>query len=121
MPDLKIIWHNQFTVDSFCKHEIIKVEFCRNLVDHQETCGVTATQLKELHLLHLPKLKHIWNKDPHEIFRFQNPHEVHENMESPLPLVGVEFENRGVVKAIILSYEKSSVFLEERRVQIGSC
>jgi len=70
MVDLKIIWHNQFTADSFCKPQIIKVEFCENLIV-QETCAVTATQLKELHLIHLPKLKHIWKKDPQEIFSFK--------------------------------------------------
>ncbi|KAE8125071.1 hypothetical protein FH972_019908 [Carpinus fangiana] len=124
MLDLKIIWHNKFTADSFCKLEIIKVEFCENLVDHQETCGVTATQLKELHLLHLPKLKHIWNKDPLDIFSIQNPLEVHaigsENMESPRPVMTVRFD-KGVVKEIGLSYENSGVSPEERIIEIGSC
>ena len=125
MPDLKIIWHNQFTTDSFCKHEIIKVEFCENLVDHQEICGVTATQLKELHLLYLPKLKHIWSKDPLDIFSIQNPLEVHaiegENMESPLRILGCGFEKNGAVREIGLWYENSGASPEERKIEIGSC
>ncbi|XP_059437907.1 probable disease resistance protein At4g27220 [Corylus avellana] len=116
MADLKIIWHNQFTANSFCKREIIKDEFCENLIVHQETCGVTATQLKELHLLHLPKLKHIWNKDPQEISSFQNPHEVHaiggENMT-------FDFEH-DVVKEIGLTYQNSGVSPEERIIEIDS-
>ncbi|XP_059441636.1 disease resistance protein At4g27190-like [Corylus avellana] len=30
---LKIIWKNQFTIDSFCKLQFIKVEFCENLLN----------------------------------------------------------------------------------------
>jgi hypothetical protein len=77
MADLKIIWHNKhFTANSRCNTQaILKVEFCENLVV-QETCLIPATQLKELHLLYLPKLKHIWNKDPQQISYFQNPIEV---------------------------------------------
>jgi hypothetical protein len=77
MADLKIIWHNKhFTANSCCNPQtILKVEFCENLVV-QETCLIPATQLNELHLLYLPKLKHIWNKDPQQISYFQNPIEV---------------------------------------------
>jgi hypothetical protein len=70
--DLKIIGHNQFTADSFYKPEIMKVEFFENIVV-KETFVVIATQLKELHMIHLPKLKH---KDPQEILSFQNPFQV---------------------------------------------
>jgi hypothetical protein len=77
MADLKIIWHNKhFTGNSYCNPQtILKVEFCENLVV-QETCSVPATQLKEQHLLYLPKLKHIWTKDSQQISNFQNPIEV---------------------------------------------
>ena len=34
--------------------------------------AVTVIPLKKLYLRHLPKMKQIWNKDPHGIFSFQN-------------------------------------------------
>ncbi|XVF42856.1 hypothetical protein PTKIN_Ptkin01aG0399300 [Pterospermum kingtungense] len=39
--------------------------------DIEETC-VLAIQLKELGLFHLPKLKHVWSKDPQEKYSFQS-------------------------------------------------
>jgi hypothetical protein len=53
MADLKIIWHKQFTADSFCKPQILKVKFCENLIV-QEISEIPATQLKELYLAHQP-------------------------------------------------------------------
>ena len=125
MADLKIIWYNQFTADSFCNPQTMKVEFCENLIDYQETCGVTATQLKELHLLHLPNLKHIWSKDPQDIFTFAM---ACESMESPSPgaeedfpvITTVQFDDHGVSK-IVLMHQNSSVFPEERILQIAHC
>ncbi|KAH7536741.1 hypothetical protein FEM48_Zijuj03G0018800 [Ziziphus jujuba var. spinosa] len=38
--------------------------------DHQETYEITHIQLKELSLAILPKLKHVWSKDPRGIFKF---------------------------------------------------
>ncbi|XP_062145101.1 uncharacterized protein LOC133852376 [Alnus glutinosa] len=132
MVNLKITWHNNFTVDSFFNPKAMKVEFCENLIV-QETFAITATQLKELHLLHLPKLKHIWNKDPQEILSFQNPLEVHamgcESLETPLPGAEedfpesqkVEFDDHGRVKEIVLRFQNSSVFPQESILQIGRC
>ncbi|XP_062144691.1 probable disease resistance protein At4g27220 [Alnus glutinosa] len=98
MTDLKIIWHNKhFTANSYCNpHTILKFEFCENLVV-QETCVFPATQLKELHLLYLPKLKHIWNKDPQQISNFQNPIEVHYDFPA---MKDVQFDGHSVAEII---------------------
>jgi len=107
IDDLEIIWHNQFAVDSFCKLQTLKVEFCENLTNYvfhsymlarfrslveltisdcgslqevfelqglnaEGTHAVTVIQLEELYLARLPKMKHVWNKDPQEIFSFEN-------------------------------------------------
>ncbi|XP_039686071.1 uncharacterized protein [Medicago truncatula] len=42
----------------------------------QEILIKESTQLKRLSLSTLPKLKHIWNEDPHEIISFVNLHKV---------------------------------------------
>ncbi|KAL0005320.1 hypothetical protein SO802_012881 [Lithocarpus litseifolius] len=106
MDNLQIIWPNDFAVDSFCKLEIMKVEFCEKLIsifqsniltrfqsletltltncgllqevfelqglDFKETHAVTTIQLKVLLLINLPKMKHVWNKDPQGFFSFQH-------------------------------------------------
>jgi len=36
------------------------------------THAVTVIQLEKLYLCRLPKMKHVWNKDPQESFSFQN-------------------------------------------------
>ncbi|XP_042939469.1 uncharacterized protein LOC122274500 [Carya illinoinensis] len=55
----------------------------------QETSVVTVTQLKHLYLDHLPKLMHISNKDPRDIWSFQNLCDVRvvgcESMECLFP------------------------------------
>jgi len=111
IDDLEIIWHNQFAVDSFCKLQTLKVEFCKNLTNYvfqsnmlarfqslvqliisdcgslqevfelqgpnvEGTHAVTVIQLEKLHLTRLPKMKHVWNKDPQEIFCFENLKDV---------------------------------------------
>jgi hypothetical protein len=38
----------------------------------KETHVVTVIQLEKLYLARLPKMKHVWNKDPQEMFSFQN-------------------------------------------------
>jgi hypothetical protein len=112
MADLKILWHKQFTANSICKPQIIKVEFCENLIV-QETSAIPATQLKELYLGHLPKLKHIWNKDPKQINCFAMGCV---SMESPnIPgaeedfpeIQNVLFDDHGV-KEIFLRNQNSS-------------
>nr|XP_048326370.1 uncharacterized protein LOC125421414 [Ziziphus jujuba var. spinosa]XP_048326371.1 uncharacterized protein LOC125421414 [Ziziphus jujuba var. spinosa] len=40
--------------------------------DHQETSKITHIQLKDLRLEILPKLKHVWSKDPRGTFKFQD-------------------------------------------------
>ena len=40
--------------------------------DYRDTHAVTVIPLKKLYLRHLPKMKQIWNKDPHGIFNFPN-------------------------------------------------
>ena len=41
-----------------------------------ETQAVTVTQLKILFMHRLPKLKRVWNKDPHGTFSFENLIEI---------------------------------------------
>ena len=106
MENLKIIWHDQFSKDSFFKLHSLFVEYCENVVniiesntltrfqsletlqvyncgslqevfeiqghDYRDTHAVTVIPLKKLYLRHLPKMKQIWNKDPHGIFNFPN-------------------------------------------------
>ncbi|XVF42845.1 hypothetical protein PTKIN_Ptkin01aG0398800 [Pterospermum kingtungense] len=64
----------------FQRHlEILTVTDCASLEqvfelersDIEETC-VLVVQLKELGLFHLPKLKHVWSKDPQEKYSFQS-------------------------------------------------
>ncbi|KAB1227795.1 hypothetical protein CJ030_MR1G017589 [Morella rubra] len=59
-------------VDCYSLREVFDIE----VPSFQETRPVTTTQLKNLLLTYLPKLKHIWNKDPGGIFSFQNLQEV---------------------------------------------
>ena len=40
--------------------------------DYRDTHAVTVIPLKKLYLRRLPKMKQIWNKDPHGIFNFPN-------------------------------------------------
>ncbi|XP_030957678.1 uncharacterized protein LOC115979758 [Quercus lobata] len=40
--------------------------------DYRDTHAVTVIPLKRFYLRHLPKMKQIWNKDPHGIFNFPN-------------------------------------------------
>jgi hypothetical protein len=116
MADLKIIWHYKyFTSNSYCNPQtILKFEFCENLVV-QETCHVPATQLKELHLRYLPKLKHIWNKDPQQIYSFAMGCE---SMESPIPgaeegfpeIQRVLIDDHGVKEIVLWNQNSSEVY-----------
>ncbi|KAG6646083.1 hypothetical protein CIPAW_08G168600 [Carya illinoinensis] len=77
--------------------ELLNVVHCSSLKQvfdlqgpsFQETNVITVTQLKHLYLDHLPKLKHISNKDPRDILSFQNLRRVHvvgcESMECLFP------------------------------------
>ncbi|XVE91079.1 hypothetical protein DITRI_Ditri20bG0127100 [Diplodiscus trichospermus] len=94
------IWYNQPYGDSFSRLKELEVEYCDNLLNIfssylmgvfqrlemlrvtdcdsleevfniEETC-VEPIQLRELFLFHLPKMKHVWNKDPHGNISFQN-------------------------------------------------
>ena len=64
--------------------ETLEVYYCGSLQevfeiqghDVRDTHAVTIIPLKELYLRHLPKMKQIWNKDPHGIFSFPNLQEV---------------------------------------------
>ncbi|XP_022719739.1 uncharacterized protein LOC111277588 [Durio zibethinus] len=102
---MKMIWHNQLSVNSFCKLEKMVVEHCNELftifpfdllstfqglqtlevsscrsVEHifelhrlnMKETNVVATQLRELYVVNLPKLKNVWNEDPQGILTFQN-------------------------------------------------
>ena len=64
--------------------ERLDVRYCGSLQevfelqrhDVRESHVVTAIPLKRLWLSCLPKMKQVWNKDPHGIFSFQNLQEI---------------------------------------------
>ena len=98
MPNLKIIWHDKFSLGSFTKLQSMTIQFCENLMkifqvnmlsrfqsseslivddccliqeifelqgqEVMETHAIIVTQLKKLFMSRLPRLKHVWNKDP---------------------------------------------------------
>ncbi|TKY66610.1 Disease resistance protein [Spatholobus suberectus] len=109
MGNLKSIWPNQLTQNSFCKLKKMEITSCNNLLNvfpcHvldklqsleslnlwycmalevvYEISGINTGQegssqggldipLRTLSLGHLPKLKHLWNKDPQGNIRLQN-------------------------------------------------
>ncbi|XP_020238756.1 probable disease resistance protein At4g27220 [Cajanus cajan] len=104
MDNLKSIWPNQLTQNSFCKLKKMEITSCNNILhvfpSHvldklqsleslnlwycmelevvYEIDGINTSQgrlaipLRTLSLGHLPKLKHLWNKDPEGSIRFQN-------------------------------------------------
>ena len=85
--------------------------------DVRETHAVTAIPLKILKLQRLPKMKHIWNKDPQGIFSFQNLQKISvlecESLKSLFPasvarvlmqLEDLQIEDCGVEE--IVSYEE---------------
>ncbi|KAK2400175.1 disease resistance protein [Trifolium repens] len=99
MDNLKTIWHRQFeTVKmldvAFCekivvvfpssmqntynKLEMLKVEYCVSVEEifeltfDESNIVEDTTQLKEVSILFMPKLKKIWSGDPQEILSFQN-------------------------------------------------
>ncbi|XVF30379.1 hypothetical protein REPUB_Repub16aG0052400 [Reevesia pubescens] len=64
---------------TFQQLQTLKISSCGSLEDvfelqrlNMEETRVVATQLRELNIVHLPKLKHVWNKDPRGILTFQN-------------------------------------------------
>ncbi|KAK6289277.1 hypothetical protein POUND7_000818, partial [Theobroma cacao] len=69
-----------FVLEVFYKLEILRVTDCGSLeevyelqaqgLEIKDTC-VVAFQLKEMRLFRLPKLKHVWNKDPQGNISFQ--------------------------------------------------
>ena len=70
---------SSFLLPVFQRLEILTVTDCASLeevfelqrLDIKET-DVVAIQLRELFLCELPKLKHVWNKDPYGNISFQN-------------------------------------------------
>ncbi|XP_022723802.1 probable disease resistance protein At4g27220 [Durio zibethinus] len=109
LRNMKMIWHNELSVNSFCKLEKMAVVDCNELFTifpfdllttfqqlqtlQVSSCGsmehifelqrlnvnethVVATQLRELYVSNLPKLKNVWNEDPQGILTFQNLKEV---------------------------------------------
>ncbi|XP_019413428.1 PREDICTED: disease resistance protein RPS2-like [Lupinus angustifolius] len=102
MDNLKSIWPNQLTQNSFCKLKKMEITSCDNLLNvfpcHvlnklqslesldvwfcnalEVVYEIEGTSQEELHiplrtlsLGHLPKLKYMWNKDPEGSVRFQN-------------------------------------------------
>ncbi|KAG5222863.1 disease resistance protein [Salix suchowensis] len=48
----------------------------RSLMSEKESHAVTASKLKNIYIWNLPKLKKVWNTNPHGILSFQNLHLV---------------------------------------------
>ncbi|XP_035538953.1 uncharacterized protein LOC109021335 isoform X1 [Juglans regia] len=64
-------------------------------LNFNETHVVIDTQLKELLLSRLPRMKHVWNKDPEPLFRFRNLKQIHakgcESLKSFFPTTVARF------------------------------
>ncbi|XWS58810.1 hypothetical protein CRYUN_Cryun08bG0065600 [Craigia yunnanensis] len=65
-------------LETFRQLQTLKISSCGSLEEvfelqrlHMEETHV-VTQLRELNIVHLPKLKHVWNKDPQGILTFPN-------------------------------------------------
>jgi hypothetical protein len=87
MDNLKVIWGNQFTVDSFCKLQVIKVISCENLVNVFQSdmlarfqsleelwvrdCG-SLQEVFEVQGINVKETQVVTSKDPKPIFSFQN-------------------------------------------------
>ena len=103
IESLEKMWHNQPAEDSFCQLRSVTISSCKRLVrvfpsilletfrmvemldishcplleeifDLEETSASGSFQLRDLSLIGLDKLKHIWNKDPQGTLSFQNLH-----------------------------------------------
>ncbi|XWS42923.1 hypothetical protein CRYUN_Cryun16bG0055400 [Craigia yunnanensis] len=64
---------------TFQQLQTLKISGCGSLEEvfelqrlNMEETHIVATQLRELNIVHLPKLKHVWNKDPQGILTFPN-------------------------------------------------
>ncbi|KAK8514672.1 hypothetical protein V6N12_057569 [Hibiscus sabdariffa] len=74
LRNVKRIWYDQLHADSFSKLKELKVECCDallNIFPYLEL-QLFQSQLREVNLICLPKLKHIWNKDHNRSFSFGN-------------------------------------------------
>ncbi|MFQ6656174.1 hypothetical protein Gotur_026395 [Gossypium turneri] len=77
-----------FFLGVFQRLEKLRVTDCASLeevfqlqiqmLDIEEACIVTS-KLRQVELFRLPKLKHVWNKDPNENISFENLREVKNN------------------------------------------
>ncbi|KAL6324347.1 hypothetical protein AAG906_012951 [Vitis piasezkii] len=92
LDDIKEIWNNNRTANSFSRLEKVKVEYCNKLQNglplfvlkwlsslqflRIANCDIlddeTATQLNKLELHDLPLLQYIWNRDPYGILTYEN-------------------------------------------------
>ena len=59
-----------------CDCELVEQIFDLQGVYFEESNPAKETLLRELNIVDLPKLKHIWNKDPHKMFSFQKLNSV---------------------------------------------
>ncbi|KAB2006669.1 hypothetical protein ES319_D11G363100v1 [Gossypium barbadense] len=55
--------------------EVFQLQLQIQMLDIEEACIVTS-KLRQVELFRLPKLKHVWNKDPNENISFENLREV---------------------------------------------
>ncbi|GLT77954.1 hypothetical protein SLA2020_495070 [Shorea laevis] len=121
VDDLKIIWRNQFAVDSFYKLQVLKVLFCKNLVNVFQSDMLARFQsLEKLLVQGCPSLQAVFEvqaidvkemhavttKDPKPIFSFQN-----------LQRVGVV--GCGSLKSIFPAYVATCLTQLEQLVVVG--
>ncbi|KAL4378113.1 hypothetical protein GQ457_02G040570 [Hibiscus cannabinus] len=102
LRNVKTIWYNQLYVGSFSMLKELKVECCDALLNifpylgfqvfrrleiltiidcasleqvfqlQVHASNIISSQLREVNLICLPKLKHVWNKDPNGSLSFEN-------------------------------------------------
>ncbi|GKV26374.1 hypothetical protein SLEP1_g35694 [Rubroshorea leprosula] len=98
LDNLRILWHHQPPEDSFCKLKCSLEEiFELGEVNIEESHGVLDTLLRELTIKNLPRLKHVWTKDPRGILSFRNLQSVTAsgcpNLQNMFPAsVAMEFQ-----------------------------
>ncbi|TYH47091.1 hypothetical protein ES332_D11G387200v1 [Gossypium tomentosum] len=61
-------------IDCASLEEVFQLQI--QMLDIEEACIVTS-KLRQVELFRLPKLKHVWNKDPNANISFENLREVH--------------------------------------------
>ncbi|XP_016712000.2 uncharacterized protein [Gossypium hirsutum] len=76
LRNVKRMWLEKLIVtDCASLEEVFQLQLQIQMLDIEEACIVTS-KLRQVELFRLPKLKHVWNKDPNENISFENLREV---------------------------------------------